>query len=99
MEKSLWQIQDTYNMNILKQVCYPYLPSFLRKRARNTYRSKSKMAAVAMATRQKLQFVSIEIVFLTKINIPAKFKENWLKAMKIHIYQFNLALMKHKLRK
>ena len=79
-------------MNILKQVWYSYLQPFLRKRARNTYRSKSKMATVAMATRQKLKFFLLKIVFLTKINIPAKFKENWLKTLENHIYQFSLAL-------
>ena len=50
------------------------------------------MAPVAMAMRQKLQFFLLKTVFLTKINIPAKFKENWLKTWENHIYQFSLAL-------
>ena len=33
-----------------------------------------------------------KIAFLTKINIPAKFKENWLKTWESHLYQFSLAL-------
>ena len=43
-----------------------------------------------------LQIFPLKILFLTKIYIPAKFQENWLKTLENHLNRFSLTLSKLK---